>query len=126
MFDFYVDEDQGIVVAVLNNVRDYVAFHVSKRTNVDMFDAWNLAKKFNIVDKIVGKACCNMEMDEFDEELGKKIAGYRARQKLNAALTRMYAMMAYKAHMDAQQYIEFSIKYAQSIDQDDRYLDPVE
>ena len=82
---FYVDEAARTVVCVIPNtrmmVRDFIYEHFDW-SDVSMSDAlcYRMRNKIDMPHSFMGKAVCASE-DEWNEELGKKIAFSRAKDK---------------------------------------------
>ena len=82
---FYVDEDARIVVCVIPNTNDMLIDFVREHfrwDDVDMDYAidYHFEPKLQMPRSFMGKAVCAAE-DEWNEELGRKIAFSRAKDK---------------------------------------------
>ncbi len=82
---FYVDEDARVVVCVIPNANDMVIDFVREHfrwDDVDMDYAidYHFEPKLQMPRSFMGKAVCAAE-DEWNEELGRKIAFSRAKDK---------------------------------------------
>ena len=82
---FYVDEDARVVVCVIPNTNDMVIDFVREHfmwDDVDMDYAidYHFEPKLQMPRSFMGKAVCAAE-DEWNEELGRKIAFSRAKDK---------------------------------------------
>ncbi len=79
---FYVNEDERVVVCVIQNTKymfeDYVCDHFRWKD----FDIGYLlpSNTYEMPDSFMGKAVCS-ENDEWNEDLGRKIAFSRAKDK---------------------------------------------
>lgn len=80
---FYVDEEKRVVVCVITGVSHLVNDFVEDIWNDDVnFDiSYPLYKKLEMPNTFIGKAVCAAE-DEWDVEMGKKIAYSRAKEKV--------------------------------------------
>ena len=82
---FYVDEDARVVVCVIPNTNDMLIDFVREHfrwNDVDMDYAidYHFEPKLQMPRSFMGKAVCAAE-DEWNEELGRKIAFSRAKDK---------------------------------------------
>lgn len=77
---FYVNEDERVVVCVIQNTEfmfaDYICNHFDWRD----FYLSHIADDYMMPNSFMGKAVCS-ENDEWNEELGRKIAFSRAKDK---------------------------------------------
>lgn len=80
---FYVNKENRVVVCVISNTRHMVSDFLDDILFDDIsFDiSYSFYRKLEMPDTFIGKAVCAAE-DEWDEELGKKIAYSRAKEKL--------------------------------------------
>ena len=82
---FYVDEDARTIVCVIPNTREMVLDFIYEHfrwSDIDFYGAsdYKLDNKLKMPNSFMGKAVCADE-DEWDEELGRKIAFSRAKDK---------------------------------------------
>lgn len=82
---FYVDEEKRVVVCVIPDtkkmLRDFIDDHFRfLNFDVGMGLGWDGIRKFNMPTSFMGKAVCSPD-DEWDEELGRRIAFARAKDK---------------------------------------------
>jgi len=82
---FYVDEDARVIVCVISNVHDLLQDFISQHfswgnINVEWAVGYQFNKQLEMPNSFMGKAVCAPE-DEWNEELGKKIAFSRAKDK---------------------------------------------
>jgi hypothetical protein len=82
---FYVDEDARVIVCVIPNVHDLLQDFISQHfswgnINVEWAVGYQFNKQLEMPNSFMGKAVCAPE-DEWDVELGKKIAFSRAKDK---------------------------------------------
>lgn len=77
---FYVNEDERVIVCVIQNTKymfaNYVCDHFSWRD----FYLGYVTDEYLMPDSFMGKAVCS-ESDEWNEDLGRKIAFSRAKDK---------------------------------------------
>ena len=122
--DFYESNPQKTVVAVANNLRLDIILHVEKRIPGLYFRVIEKAmKKAGVPQRLTAKATCNLHEDEYIYEIGSHIAEYRLRQKYNKMLARVYAHLAHKFYRDASLASTLMVRFAHSIDDEDKYSD---
>lgn len=89
--DFYVNEEKRTVSCVLNNTEDMLIDYIDENLYLSAWDincAQNgFIKKVRMPKRFVGIAKC-ADGDEWDEELGRKIAYTRLREKVYASFFR--------------------------------------
>lgn len=120
--NFQLNFEKRTIVAYTNDVRDTIAEHVITRfPELSWLDVLRLLKKKNIPDSLVGKARCSPE-DEFDETVGYRIAEYRLKQRFARAITRAYSILAENEYKRSSRLMDIAVKYAHSIDDDDKYV----
>ena len=82
---FYVDKNARVVICVIQDVQDMLIKFVREHfdwndIDIDYAVDWHFEPKLKMPHSFMGKAVCADE-DEWDEELGKKIAFSRAKNK---------------------------------------------
>lgn len=82
---FYVDKNARVVICVIQDVQDMLIKFVREHfdwndIDIDYAVDWHFEPKLKMPHSFMGKAVCADE-DEWDEELGKKIAFSRAKDK---------------------------------------------
>ena len=80
---FYVNKEERIVVCVIPNTRRMVSDFIHDHFEFSDIDFWYALEdvdKVRMPNSFIGKAVCAPE-DEWNEELGKKIAFWRAKDK---------------------------------------------
>lgn len=82
---FYVDKNARVVICVIQDVQDMLIKFVREHfdwndIDIDYAVDWRFEPKLKMPHSFMGKAVCADE-DEWDEELGKKIAFSRAKDK---------------------------------------------
>lgn len=119
---FFENAGQGVVVARISDVWYLLMNNIEKRfPELSPGGIYEVLKKANIPQTLVGKARCNLEVDDYDFETGREIANYRVVQKFNAALTRAYSYLLKYFSDGLMLSKSMCIKYAQSLDAEDRY-----
>ena len=84
---YIVKEDERVVICIINGTRNYFSDYMNNRLyNQDYLDSVALYTegKYNLKNSYSGVARCAPD-DEWNEELGRKIAFNRAKEKLNSA-----------------------------------------
>ena len=80
---FYVDKNARVVICVIQDVQDMLIKFVREHfawNDIDYAVDWRFEPKLKMPHSFMGKAVCADE-DEWNEELGKKIAFSRAKDK---------------------------------------------
>ena len=81
---FYVNKEARTVVCIIPNTRAMVGDYIYDNfafTDIDLTNFYGeLQKKLKMPNSFIGKAVC-ADMDEWNEELGRKIAYARAKDK---------------------------------------------
>ena len=85
--EFYVDEEKRTIVCVIDETEDMLLEFILENMSFGDFDLYNaimwcgrIKYKLKMPNRFVGKAVC-AEGDEWNEELGRKLAFYRAKDK---------------------------------------------
>lgn len=84
---YIVKKDERVVICVINGTRNYFSDYMSNRLcQQDYLDsiAFCIEDKYNLKNSYSGVARC-APGDEWNEELGRKIAFNKAKEKLNSA-----------------------------------------
>ncbi len=84
---YIVKKDERVVICVINGTKDYFCDYMSNRLGQqDYLDriAFCIEDKYDLKNSYSGVARC-APGDEWNEELGRKIAFNKAKEKLNSA-----------------------------------------
>ena len=77
---FYVNEDERVIVCVIQNTEFMFADYICDHFNWRDFYLGHIADDYMMPNSFMGKAVCS-ENDEWNEDLGRKIAFSRAKDK---------------------------------------------
>ena len=82
---FYVDENARVVICVIPDTREMLQEYISEHfswgnINIEWAVGYHFNKQLEMPNSFMGKAVCAAE-DEWNENLGKKIAFSRAKDK---------------------------------------------
>lgn len=87
--EYFVNKDAGTVTCVLWSQKvaamDYINKHFMQNNLGIYYQAYNFNEKFHMPAKFVGLARCSVH-DEFDVEIGKRIARRRAMELYQKSL----------------------------------------